>query len=234
MLKILTIFTTAFISLFLSANRVNTERGKVLIKNKQIEVPKEWESLLDSTKEVFWEEGNHKPDAGFVLFAKNPSLEGARLWLLRMERKAEVLQEIFPLVKKAQEDLVKEGLLKDRYHVVKAKSSQISKSKNTPTLDGLTFFFLFSSKCPVCQSMSEHLVGLNAIPLQVDNAPLKHFKGLNPSVFATAETTKSYLTKGVVPVLVIFDKKTNQVIVLDGLKTKEEIIIASAELSNKK
>jgi len=227
-------FSTLFVSLSLLANRVNTERGMVLIQNRKIEVPKEWEPLLDSTKEVFWEEGMHKPDAGFVLFATNPSLENAKLWLLRMERKAEVLQEIFPLVKKAQEDLVREGLMKDRYNVVKAKSKQIVKGKTTAALDGVTYFFIFSSKCPVCHQMAEHLIGLNANPIQIDQGPLKHFKGLRETVFATEETIKSYVTKGVVPVLVAYDKKTNQAIVMEGLKTKEEIILASAELVNKR
>jgi hypothetical protein len=231
-----------------SVTEVN--RGAAAIKiPKNIQVPPEWVPLLNRAYEEYWMEGNHRPDAGFVLFARNPSKEAAKLWLLRMESKAQNLEELFGYVKEAQQELVTGGLMADRFNMVSQAAiapvgflgKGSGKINSPPTsrrgLGDLEFYFLFSPTCPHCAHLAQSLVGFpNVHPLQVTDGEVIHWPGLPMSDRATPETIEAYVKSGVkaggVPVLAIYQSKTKNVLKLRGAHSAEEILAAAVSVQN--
>lgn len=226
------------------------KRGAAAIKlPKDLKVPGEWIPLLNRAFEEYWMEGNHRPDAGFVLFARNPSKETAKLWLLRMESKAQNLEELFGYVKEAQKELVGGGLMVDRFNMVSQASATPAGflGKNKPEispsniskagLDDVEFYFLFSPTCPHCARLAQSLVGFpNVHPLQVIDGELVNWPGLPQSDRATPETIAAYVKEGDqpggVPVLAIYHPKTNRVLKLRGARSAQEILTAAAAVQS--
>lgn len=241
-----------FLSTNLLAAQFNTLQGNVLpppskseIEQtaERIKIPSEvkvsdsWLPYLNPAFEEFWNEGNHHPDAGFVLFARNPSKENAKLWLLRMETKAKYLQIMLEAVTEAQKDLIKKGLMKDRYSVLTQAKALPKNQKQTFNKEGtsaLEIYFLFSSACSHCKKLAITLKAFpNVSPLQVDSQEdPTHFEGLPLTEFATESTKQEYLKNGEVPVLVLHDPKTKTVNILKGNRPQEEILLAMASLMN--
>lgn len=205
----------------------------------EVKVPESWLPYLNPAFEEFWNEGNHHPDAGFVLFARNPSVENAKLWLIRMETKAKYLQVMLESVTVAQKELIKKGLLKDRYGTLTQAKSLPKPPKQTHVKEGMSaleIYFLFSSTCSHCKRMAATLTNFpNVSPLQVDSQQsLTHFEGLPPTEVATESTKKEYLKTGEVPTLVLHDPETKTVNILKGNQPKEQILLAmSLLLSNR-
>jgi len=234
------------------------KRGANEIKiPKNIKIPAEWQPYLNPATEEFWTEGNHRPDAGFVLFARNPSKDTAKLWLLRMEAKAKELQILFPLIVEAQKELVKQGYMVDRYNMVKdsvgtsflpkvASDSLPSQELNTqlaqvayqkaalPKQDDLKnviFYFLFRPGCVHCENLSKTLVGFpNVIPLQITTEPLVNFQGLAKSNYASPATVKSYDPTGETPYLIISNPKAKKVTLLKGEQSTEMVLFSAASV----
>lgn len=226
------------------------KRGAAAIKlPKELKIPGEWIPLLNRAFEEYWMEGNHRPDAGFVLFARNPSKDTAKLWLLRMESKAQNLEELFGYVKEAQKELVGGGLMVDRFNMVSQASATPAGffGKNQPQsnppnlsragLDDIEFYFLFSPTCPHCARMAQSLVGFpNVHPLQVTAGEIVNWPGLPESDRATPETIAAYVKDGDqpggVPVLAVYHPKTNRVLKLRGARSAQEILTAAAAVQN--
>jgi len=216
------------------------KKGKKAIRiPSNIEVPPVWQRLLNRTYVEYWREGNHLPDAGFILFARNPSLKTAKLWLLRMESKARNLEELLKYVTKAQVELVQKGLIKDRYKMVannlgrsyptKLTKEIQTKKHNPKNLKELKFYFLFSPQCPYCRKMVMALQALpNVVPLQVTEGKLIHWEGLPKSERATKETKRAYLINNQVPLLVVYHTKSKKFMRLQGNQNLEAILEASS------
>lgn len=218
--------------------RFNTNQSKLDVAKN---APEEWKELLNPKTNRFWKEGNHTPDEGFLLFAKNPTnKEYAKFWLLRNEIKAEQLALMQATVDEAQRELFLEGKIKDRYHQFKKNNSPVKVQKaetnQTPNiskadLKKLNFYFIFSSTCPHCSDLAKKLKNIPDVrPLQADSKALKNYEGLIQSTRATPETLTNYAPDGVVPVIVIHNPKTNAATRIVGNKTIEEYLMASAEL----
>ena len=228
------------------------KRGANAIKiPKNVSVPPEWIPLLNRAYEEYWMEGNHRPDAGFVLFARNPSKETAKLWLLRMESKAQNLEELFGYVKQAQTELVSSGLMPDRYNMVNQPAPQaVPKSSSwvdpikasdsrKEAFRDLQFFFLYSPTCPHCARQAQNLVGFpNVHPLQVTSGDLAKWPGLPVSEYATQETIQAYVRDGeqpgAIPVVAIYQPKTNQILKMKGVRSAQEILAAAAMVADQK
>jgi thioredoxin-related protein len=215
---------------------------------ENFKIPDEWMPLLNPAHEEFWVEGNHKADAGFILFARNPTKENAKLWLIRMETKAKYLEVMMSKTAEAQKELVSEGLIEDRYGMVSnatflPRSTPRNNQVNIKNLikngmgkiSSVEMYFIFSPTCPYCEKMSESLSGFkNVQPLQVISGKLRDFKGLPKTTIATKETLEKYAPDGAVPVLVIHDPKSNKVNVVKGYLSKEEVYISIAKLLDSK
>lgn len=206
-----------------------------------LDVPPAWQPLLNPTYVDYWREGNHLPDAGFILFARNPSIKTAKLWLLRMESKARNLEELQKFVTQAQVDLVQQGFIKDRYKMVTNSLERANlartETKYQPNkellakLTQLDFYFLFSPQCPYCRKMAATLQSLpNIVPLQVTKGDLIHWDGLPKSIQASKETKTTYLNNNEVPVLVISDNKSKKVMRLRGNQSLESIVMAASSM----
>lgn len=194
-----------------------------------VKIPQAWISLLNPAYEEFWTEGNHKPDAGFVLFARNPTKENAKLWLIRNEIKAKYAKLMMNSILEAQKELVQDGTIKDRYNMVtppknlnrsRAKTSQLEIKQKSD----LGIYFLFSPKCSYCHNMANNLKALNNVqPLQITEDELFNFDGLPESDYASPETIKSYVPDGAVPVLVLIDNKSKKASLIKGYKSQGEL-----------
>lgn len=206
-----------------------------------LKVPAEWIPLLNRAYEEYWTEGNHRPDAGFVLFARQPSKETAKLWLLRMESKAKNLEQLFALVRDAQDELVKDGLLVDRFNMVhRVPSTAFNQSMPRAAIEEdvwkqVEAYFLYSPTCPHCARLATALVGFpNVHPLQVTPGEVVNWPGLPPSDRADAETVQTYVNQGQgaggIPVLVLFDRAKQAVMTLRGAHSAPEIMAAAAAL----
>lgn len=210
--------------------------AKIIKLPGKIKVPDMWMPYLNPAFEEFWSEGNHKPDTGFVIFARNPSKENAKLWLIRMETKARYLQTMFKVIAEAQTELIKEGVISDRYASIspaRHKTVDIKPKKASKAeLNELEIFFLFSSTCGYCESLSKKLASFkNIVPLQVDNSnPLKNFNHLPKSEYAAKETMDAYIPTREVPVLVIHDSQAKNVNILKGDQSSEEILLGMSSL----
>lgn len=246
------------------ANRANTLEGnntlaapteKEITQNAErikipgdLKIPDEWKPFLNPAYEEFWTEGNHKADAGFILFARNPTKENAKLWLIRMETKAKYLEVMMSKTAEAQKELVNDGLIEDRYGMVSNATvlPRSTSSNNQPDIKKLVktgkgkissveMYFLFSPTCSYCEKMSESLSGLkNVQPLQVVGEKLRDFKGLPKTAIATKETIEKYASDGAVPVLVIHDPNSNRINVVKGYMSKEEVYVSIAKLLDSK
>lgn len=241
-----------FFTTNLYAAQVNTLAGNLLPSPSKSEIERSaeriqlpsdlkvsevWLPYLNPAFEEFWMEGNHRPDSGFILFARNPTVENAKLWLLRMETKAKYLEVMLESISSAQKELIKRGLLKDRYGVLApAKNLPPTKKQsfNKEGMSNIEIFFLFSSTCSHCKNLAVTLKSFqNVSPLQVDShSPLLNFEGLPPSEIATDNTKQEYLKSGEVPLLVLHDPKTKTVNILKGNRPQEEILLAMASLIN--
>jgi hypothetical protein len=237
------------------------KRGFQVVKiPKNINVPQEWKPYLNPATEEFWTEGNHRPDAGFVLFARNPSKDTAKLWLLRMEAKAKELQILFPIILQAQKELVHDGYMVDRYNMVKNSTgdsflpsiasnsvssqelelshqleSAVPQKKFVPPsatdLKGLSFYFLFRPGCIHCENLSKSLVGFpNVIPLQITTEPLVNFPGLAKSNYASPKTVENYDPTGETPYLIISNPKIKKITILKGEQSTESILFSAASV----
>lgn len=204
-------------------------------------IPLSWKNYMNPKTAEFWTEGNHRPDAGFVLFLQDMSVESAKLWLLRGEIKARYLERALTITEQAQRELIQAGLIKDRYNVMPNKVSQLNQakpshnlSKKSKLLNNIQMFFIFSPSCPHCKVMAKTLSGFpNVYPLQAAGSNLHNWPGLNQSEFATRETLEGYAPDGAVPVLVLHHKSRNEAIVLKGRRSAEEILLASSQLLSK-
>lgn len=214
------------------------KRGAEVAKlPSNLKIPPEWVPYLNRATEEFWTEGNHRPDAGFVLLARNPSKETAKLWLLRMEAKARALTEMYGFVAEAQKELVRGGFMADRFPTSVARQGALP-GKEAPKTQGsvtdkdlkeLQFYFLFSPSCGHCAELAETLIPFpNVVPLQVTEGPLKNFPGLPKSTYATKETKEAYLKEGVTPVVVVSWPKKNIVTTLTGNHSTEDLLLAAA------
>lgn len=210
------------------AKRANTVGGKKKNVN-DYSIPEEWKPYLNPKTREFWKEGNHTPDQGFLLFAKNPnSIKHAKLWLLRMETKAKILGLMQKTVEKAQAQMFRDGLLEDRYFEFQAKSKRKLVSKNFKKFKDLEFYFIFSPTCPHCKDLSKKMSRFpNVWPLQVGKGKLKNFQGMNKTVFANQETIKKYNPGGKVPVVVLFNKKIKKAIRLVGNRNIKDYVDAA-------
>ncbi|MCB9228979.1 MAG: hypothetical protein H6618_05150 [Deltaproteobacteria bacterium] len=198
-----------------------------------VKADERWKRLLDPSTDDFWKEGNHIPDEGFLLLLKHRRPEDARNWLLRMEKKAEIAEEVLSLTSKAQKDLVREGKMKDRYHMVSSDYPEYEQLNKLfkDVMKSLTYFFIFRAECHASQRTAEEIRDFNnVIPLQATSSALYHWKGLPESKHASPETLKDYAPDGVVPVVVIADRLHNRVVRLSGAQSKKSLTEASLKL----
>lgn len=220
-----------------SSRRVNTLQTKQRIEKVQnsdsTKIPSEWKKYLNTESREFWKEGNHLPDEGFLLLLTNRTLDNAKLWLMRMEKKAEVAEEVMALVLKAQEELVKEGKIKDRYGMVMSNNPEYAPVKKLyqNQLKSLTYFFIFKPGCHACIKTAASLADFpNVMPLQATQGELYHWNKLPKTRKASRETLNDYANDGSVPVIVIADPIKNRVSRLKGLQNKQQIMEASINL----
>jgi hypothetical protein len=210
--------------------RFNTDER---VKNYSKAIPNKWKDLINPKTEEFWREGNHVPDKGLLLLAQEPeNIQYAKLWLLRMEIKAKHLNQMQKTIEIAQKQMVQDGLMEDRYwqfqDLIKGKtSSRITKRD----LKNFNIYFLFSSTCPHCKSLSKNLSQIpNVKPLQVNEGKLLNFKGLDKTTRASVETKSTYLKNGVVPVVVIHNPKNNLVTTVSGNRPINEYLYAASTI----
>lgn len=227
----------AFVAM--AASRYNTNDGVADTLLVPAAAPVEWQKLLNPKTDDFWREGNHVPDAGFVIFAKNPTKENAKFWLMRNELKAKRMEQMLPLLEQAQMELIKAGLMEDRYDVLKKgralapKNSTIKVDLGNSGLQSLTFYFIYSPDCPHCQRLATTIQSLpNVHPLQATQSGLKSWPGLPASRYATKETLATYVKDGRVPVLIVHDRESNNVQILKGAVSRETILLAASNVIN--
>lgn len=228
----------------LDTTKQKTKNKVPFVLPKDMAIPKEWAPLLDPKNSLFWKEGSHEPDAGLVLFGQNPSKETAKLWLLRMEYKAKLLSHMFEYVTEAHKELVKEGLIQNRYSITRTTAGTLPSIKNQVAIinkdkkeqiKNIHVYFLFDPNCKFCDEMASKVKFFkNVVPLQTSGDSLKHFSGLPKSSFATQKTLETYLKNGGVPFLVITDPVNKQHTTVEGNVSLEEIMLAASELLNNK
>jgi len=231
-----TSFFLSFLLLLVSAKHNTSLGNKTSLESdaspRKYEIPSEWGKYLDPASEEFWTEGNYRPDKGFLLLLKDRTLENAKLWLLRMEKKAEVAEEVMALVIQAQEELVREGKIKDRYGMVSsspefAPLQKLYKSQ----LSSLAYFFVFKPGCFACEKLAINIKELpNVMPLQASPGEIYHWPGLPETKRASKETLKDYVGDGAVPVLVVADPTMGRVTKLVGVQSREKIMQTSVRL----
>lgn len=246
MSKIFFVVIFCFLSSMVCAQTANTNGGISLIpkptedeiKNSHslapipsnVKIPQAWVGLLNPAYEEFWTEGNHKPDAGFILFARNPTKENAKLWLIRNEIKANYAKIMMNSILEAQRELVRDGAIKDRYNMVNPPTKNNKKKNNVSAVDNklsrdIGVYFLFSPKCSYCHNLASNLKTLNNVqPLQVTKDELFNFDGLPESDYASPETVKSYAPDGAVPVLVLIDNKSKKASLIKGYRSQDEVV----------
>ncbi len=208
--------------------RVSTTTGNVSPKSSplvssSLHVPHEWKSLLNPETDEFWNEGNFKPDAGFVIWARNPTIANAKLYLIRMNAKRDRLHIMQQQQEQANKELIKVGAIANDYDFLagafKADSKTILSSSQETQI-----FFLFTPTCPHCKRQGQILSGrTNVVPMQVGGSQLHHFEKLPKSVWATNEDIDRYVADKVVPVLLIYNRKTNNITSIKGVHTINEI-----------
>ena len=137
------------------------------------------------------------------------------------------------LVLQAQEELVKEGKMKDRYGMVFSSNPEYAPLQKLykDQLKTLTYFFIFKPGCHACSGLASNLKEFpNVIPLQAAEGKLHSWQGLAPTKKASEDTLNDYARDGTVPVLVIVDPYKNRVSRLVGKQSKEKILETSVNL----
>lgn len=235
-------------------NKEEIKKGYKLVEiPKNIKVSPEWEPFLNPAYEEFYTEGNHKADKALILFGREPNIENAKLWLLRMESKAKMMNLMMPLIYQAQKELVRDGYLIDRFRNVTPdmpttfgipdqkgylgipKSSlsppKLNKIPTNDELNNVTYYFLFSPTCNHCLKMTSIIKQLpNVIPLQITADSLKHFEGLRKSSYATSETIQAYNPEGLSPVFIIVNNKTKKIIKIAGEQTLDNLKLTADKI----
>ncbi|PIR04684.1 MAG: hypothetical protein COV57_03105 [Candidatus Liptonbacteria bacterium CG11_big_fil_rev_8_21_14_0_20_35_14] len=203
--------------------------------------------LLDNKDSRFWKEGNHVPDEAFVILGQDPTnIEKAKLWLLRNEKKAKVLQLMMKTIELAQRDLLKSGQVEDRYdeldeikwdkHLsMKPVKDQVSvKESSIERSEDISVFFVFHPSCNYCHKQSLTLTSFkNVIPLQVSDGEIMNFQGLYPSQKIDSDVKKQWFGEGAIetPQLIIVNQKTNKATRLKGYSSTEQIVKAMAKVA---
>lgn len=218
-----------------SKQEIETSANSVPIP-QDLKVPDEWLPFLNPAFEEFWSEGNHRPDAGFVLFARNPSKDNARLWLIRMEAKAKLLNEMNRLVQQEYDDLVRSGIIEDRHGIVKRsieRETVAKVQKSLKIMKDIRVYFIFKPGCGSCKKQAEQLLPIagNVQPLQINQGKrgkLTNFSGLKKSRWAEKYVIDDYV-KSKIPVIVVHNTKINKTYVLpEGRVHHVQQIIAAA------
>lgn len=192
---------------------------------QDIQVPKSWETLIDPDHKDFWREGNHVPDAGFVEWATNPTIENAKLYLIRMNAKRDRLHLMVRQQEQANKELIEAGIIANDYNFLAEHFSADSNQKNNQSKSKLDqraghIWFYFHPTCNHCNRQAEILKGNpNVAPIQTGGDTLHNFPGLQKSLWAEKEDLKRYVSDGQVPVLVIYNEKTNKIASLKGVQS---------------
>lgn len=206
-------------------SKVDIDNAARLMDNKT-EVPDNWKPFINPSFSEFWTEGHTKADSGFILFARNPTPENAKLWLIRMENKRKMLLTMQGLIDQVYPELVSSGEIVDYYNLVSAVSKNSPKPalQNIKLASDITLYFLFSPTCPHCKSQAEILknVSSHVVPLQVSGGELLHFKGFKHTEWADNETKNKYV-KGKVPVILVYNQSSQKIAKLSGVKRLLEI-----------
>lgn len=201
---------------------VNSPKAEVKVP-ANLQVPAEWRTLIDPTTEEFWSEGNFKPDAGFVLWAKNPTIENAKLYLIRMNAKRDRLHVMQKQQEQANKELIKLGAITNDYDFL-AEATRSDPKVALSSINETQIFFLFNPTCPHCKRQAQILSGQqNVTPMQIGGTELLHFPNLPQSVWATKEDIDRYAADKEVPVLLVYDRKTNNMASVKGVHTLPEI-----------
>lgn len=229
-------------SVGISDRRVTTNKGNVSSpKNDErvalppnLKVPIEWQKLLDPTQDEFWNEGNFKPDQGFLIWAKNPTIENAKLYLIRMNAKRNTVNIMQKQQEAANKELISQGIIANDYDFLTSQTGKIVQSSSDAELKDTQIFLMFHPTCPHCKRQAQILKGMkNVTPMQVAG-DLVELEGLPPSIFADKEDIKKYAPDMTVPVLLIYSSKSNAMTVLKGVHTIEEIKEVAHALQNKR
>jgi hypothetical protein len=202
--------------------------------NSTQHVPKEWKELLDPSYDKFHYEGNHKPDAGYLIFAKNPTSENARFWLLRQEAKAERLTKMNSLVEEENKKLIKEGLIKDRYSVIKngqsaalSTKTEVLSLKEQHQFRDMEVYMIGSSSCKFCKRQLALLKSINGLKIFhiKGSQPLKGSKEFSWKWIRIElkELFEGILSAGFLPVTILYFPKKNTATSLEGFTTKKEL-----------
>lgn len=226
--KRLVVIAAAFGGLALADKRVNTTTGNVIDRTavripSNLQVPTEWKSLINPQTDEFWYEGNFTPDAGFVLWAKNPTIENAKLYLIRMNAKRDRLHVMQQQQEQANKELIKLEVIANDYDFL-AGATRSDQKIALSSINDTQIFFLFNPTCPHCKRQGEILAGqTNVTPMQIGGTELLHFQNIPRSVWATKEDVDRYASEKMVPVLVVYDRKTNNMTSLKGVHSLQEI-----------
>ncbi len=214
---------------FCDDRRVTTKDGNVQSQPQTVKVPtdiavpSEWKKLIDPSTDEFWNEGNFRPDTGFVLWAKNPSIDNAKLYLIRMNAKRDRLHVMQKQQEQANRELIKLGVIANDYDFLAQATSSDSKAPLS-SISQTQIFFLFTPTCPHCKRQGQILSGQsNVTPMQIGGKELLHFPNLPQSVWATKEDVDRYAADKVVPVLLVYDRQSNNMASLKGVHTTQEI-----------
>lgn len=212
--------------------RVTTNEGNaVQIKHstrvkipKDLKVPLEWEKLIDPSQNEFWNEGNFMPDQGFLAWAKNPTIENAKLYLIRMNAKRDTLHIMQKQQEQANKELISKGIIANDYDFLTAQTGRLSSKSDTDDFKDLHVFFFFHPDCGHCKRQAMLLSGRNNVtPLQVAGEKLVQLDGLPPSIWAEKSDIEKYSPDHSVPILLIFSSKNNKMVSVKGVHTIEEI-----------
>lgn len=119
------------------------------------------EDYLDPATDEFWKEGNHIPDQGFLLWAKDPTPENARLYLIRMNMKRNIVHILYAQQKEANLALIREGVIADDYDFL---SKEVKKEPGQNSYLRKAFadthiFFFFSPTYQHSRRQAETLKG---------------------------------------------------------------------------
>ncbi len=209
-----------------------------------VELPDEWLPYINPAFEEFWSEGNHKPDAGFVLFARDPSVENAKLYLMRGEIKARYLKTMLASVETAQRELVESGHLQDRYNQFSKTNAFAGSSGPQSTQAGYAdtiIYFLFRPNDANDAAAAElnslaGKYGLQVYPLQIrsgQDEELHQFAGMKPSDWASEKTQNKYVSsEPKLPVALLYDKRQNVIMSLSNI-TQARVSAAMLELKRR-
>ena len=227
---LLVVMSLTFLVGSTSARRVTTEKNLSSLPNVA-SVPKEWKPFLDPSNDDFWREGNHIPD--LLLWAKNPTKENAKLYLMRMNMKRNLLHKMYEQQKEANIELIKEGLIADDYDFLSQGIGQKSQTKTDlqTSLADTHIFFFYSPTCMHSRRQADVLRGLqNVTPLQVGGNLLMHFNALPESLWAEKEDLEKHKIGKRLPVLLVYNNQLNKMLRLEGFQPIENIIKAAGSI----